>query len=89
MQIRFLTYFVIFLLLFISLVSSIFITTFLLVILVFGETELDPVHLRHALLPALGPQLHLLVSQEALVQLSLDELVSEGLATRSEYYYEC
>ena len=79
MQIRFLTYFVIFLLLFISLVSSIFIITFLLVILVFGETELDPVHLRHALLPALRPQRHLFVCQEAFVQLGLDELMFEAL----------
>ena len=51
-----------------------------LVILIIGKAELDPVHLSHGLLPALRPQLHLLVSQEALVQLGLDELMSEGLA---------
>ena len=51
-----------------------------LVILIIGKAELDPVHLSHGLLPALRPQLHLLVSQEAFVQLCLDELVSEGLA---------
>ena len=38
-----------------------------LVILIIGKAELDPVHLSHGLLPALRPQLHLLVSQEAFV----------------------
>ena len=73
MQIRFLTSFAIFLFL-LSLLLNIF-----LVILIIGKAELDPVHLSHGLLPALRPQLHLLVSQEAFVQLGLDELVSEGL----------
>ena len=79
MQIRFLTYLVIFLFLFITIVSLL-VTIFLLVVLVLGKTELDPVHLPHALLPPLRPQLHLLVRQEALVQLGLDELMFECLA---------